>query len=220
MRLLGFFVQRKYNKGAMTELLEKLKNTYPDACCELEYSSDFELLISVILSAQCTDKRVNIVTRKLFAFANTPQAFCDMPIEMLEDYIKSCGLYKNKAANIKKCCEDIVSNFDGRVPQTMEGLLSLAGVGRKTANVMLSVAFNQPAIAVDTHVFRVANRLGLTRGKTPDEVEKDLCAAFKEEDYRDVHFLLIRHGRDCCHARTPDCENCSVKELCPQGVKG
>ena len=204
----------------MTELLEKLKNTYPDACCELEYSSDFELLISVILSAQCTDKRVNIVTRKLFAVADTPQAFCDMPIETLEEYIKSCGLYKNKAANIKKCCEDIVANFDGKVPQTMEGLLSLAGVGRKTANVMLSVAFNQPAIAVDTHVFRVANRLGLTHGKTPDEVEKDLCAAFKEEDYRDVHFLLIRHGRDCCHARTPDCDNCSVKELCPQGVKG
>lgn len=200
------------------QLLEKLKQTYPDACCELEYGNDFELLISVILSAQCTDKRVNIVTRKLFAVANTPQAFCDMPLETLEEYIKSCGLYKNKAANIKKCCEELVNNFGGKVPSTMNELLSLAGVGRKTANVMLSVAFGQPAIAVDTHVFRVANRLGLTRGKTPDEVEKDLCASFDPSDYRDVHFLLIRHGRDCCHARTPDCEGCAVKEYCPHGV--
>lgn len=199
----------------MTEqLLEKLSSSYPDACCELEYGNDFELLISVILSAQCTDKRVNIVTRKLFAAASTPQDFCDMPTETLEEYIKSCGLYKNKAANIKKCCQDIIEKFDGKVPQTMDGLTSLAGVGRKTANVMLSVAFGQPAIAVDTHVFRVANRLGLTRGKTPDEVEKDLCAAFDPKDYRDVHFLLIRHGRDCCHARKPNCEQCSVKDLC------
>ena len=199
----------------MTEtLLEKLKQTYPDACCELIYGNDFELLISVILSAQCTDKRVNIVTAKLFKAAPTPQDFCDMPIEVLEGYIKSCGLYKNKAANIKKCCADIVDKFDGKVPQTMDGLLSLAGVGRKTANVMLSVAFGQPAIAVDTHVFRVANRLGLTSGKTPDDVERDLCAAFDPKDYRDVHFLLIRHGRDCCNARKPDCDNCSVKDLC------
>ena len=163
-------------------LLTELQNTYPDATCELEYGNEFELLISVILSAQCTDKRVNAVTRDLFKLADTPQAFCDMPIEQLETAIKSCGLYKNKSANIKACCNDIVRKFGGRVPQTMDELITLAGVGRKTANVMLSVAFGQPAIAVDTHVFRVAHRLGLSKGKTPDEVEKDLCAAFDPKD--------------------------------------
>ena len=201
------------------DLLTELQNTYPDATCELEYGNEFELLISVILSAQCTDKRVNAVTRDLFKLADTPQAFCDMPIEQLETAIKSCGLYKNKSANIKACCNDIVRKFGGRVPQTMDELITLAGVGRKTANVMLSVAFGQPAIAVDTHVFRVAHRLGLSQGKTPDEVEKDLCAAFDPKDYRDVHFLLIRHGRDCCHARKPDCESCSVNRTCKTSIE-
>ncbi len=200
------------------EMLDRLKNTYPDASCELVYNSDFELLISVILSAQCTDKRVNVVTRELFRVANTPQAICDMDVGVLEGYIKSCGLYKNKAANIKASCDAIVNKFGGRVPQSMEELITLPGVGRKTANVMLSVAFGKPAIAVDTHVFRVAHRLGLSSGKTPDEVEKDLCAAFESADYRDVHFLLIRHGRACCHARRPDCENCSVRDVCAVGV--
>lgn len=198
------------------ELLDRLKNTYPDAACELEYGTDFELLISVILSAQCTDKRVNLVTRELFRVADTPQAFCDMDISTLESYIKSCGLYKNKAQNIKACCEKIVGEFGGQVPRTMDELTSLPGVGRKTANVMLSVAFGEPAIAVDTHVFRVSHRLGLSDGKTPDEVERDLCAAFEPSDYRDVHFLLIRHGRDCCNARRPDCENCAVNTLCKE----
>ena len=201
------------------DLLTELQNTYPDATCELEYGNEFELLISVILSAQCTDKRVNAVTRDLFKLADTPQAFCDMPIEQLETAIKSCGLYKNKSANIKACCNDIVRKFGGRVPQTMDELITLAGVGRKTANVMLSVAFGQPAIAVDTHVFRVAHRLGLSQGKTPDEVEKDLCAAFDPKDYRDVHFLLIRHGRDCCHARKPDCESWSVNRTCTTSIE-
>ena len=200
------------------ELLTELRSTYPDATCELEYGSDFELLISVILSAQCTDKRVNIVTRELFKFADTPQAFCDMDLATLEGYIKSCGLYKNKAANIKACCERLVGEFGGRVPDTMDKLLTLPGVGRKTANVMLSVAFGKPAIAVDTHVFRVAHRLGLSNGKTPDDVEKDLCAAFSPDDYRDVHFLLIRHGRDCCHARAPECEVCAVRDLCAENA--
>ncbi|MCH5165842.1 MAG: endonuclease III [Clostridiales bacterium] len=196
------------------ELFEQLNNTYSDATCELEYGSDFELLISVILSAQCTDKRVNTVTRELFRVANTPQAFCDMELSTLENHIKSCGLYKNKAANIKACCSSLIERFGGRVPDTMEELITLAGVGRKTANVMLSVAFGKPAIAVDTHVFRVAHRLGLSNGKTPDEVEKDLCAVFDPKDYRSVHFLLIRHGRDCCHSRNPDCENCAVNSHC------
>ncbi len=200
------------------ELLDELKEAYPDATCELEYGSPFELLISVILSAQCTDKRVNTVTRELFRVANTPEQFCKLDISELERLIKSCGLYKNKAANIKSCCADLVERFGGEVPQTMDELLTLAGVGRKTANVMLSVAFGKPAIAVDTHVFRVAHRLGLSEGNTPDAVERDLCAAFRPEDYRDVHFLLIRHGRACCHARKPDCDACAVSRLCAENA--
>ncbi len=196
------------------ELLEELKNAYPDATCELEYGNEFELLISVILSAQCTDKRVNTVTKELFKVANTPQAFRALDIAELERLIKSCGLYKNKAANIKSCCRELTDKYGGRVPDTMEELITLSGVGRKTANVMLSVAFGKPAIAVDTHVFRVAHRLGLSDGKTPNDVERDLNAAFRQEDYRDAHFLLIRHGRDCCHARKPNCEACPVRVMC------
>lgn len=197
------------------DIIGKLKSTYPDATCALNYGSTFELLISVILSAQCTDKRVNTVTAVLFKAANTPRAFCEMPQPVLENYIRSCGLYRSKAANIKACCRDIVDKFDGRVPSTREELMSLAGVGRKTANVVLSIAFDVPAIAVDTHVFRVAHRLGLSEGKTPDEVERDLCAAFPPEEYKNVHFLLIRHGRDCCHARSPQCSLCVLGGECP-----
>ncbi len=199
----------------MDKLLEELSEIYPDATCELEYGNAFELLISVILSAQCTDKRVNIVTKKLFERANTPEAFCALDIGELEDLIKSCGLYKNKAANIKACCRELTERFGGSVPETMDELLTLPGVGRKTANVMLSVAFGKPAIAVDTHVFRVSHRLGLSDGKTPDEVEKDLRKRFKPEEYRDAHFLLIRHGRDCCHARNPECAACVLGGECP-----
>lgn len=202
----------------MEELLEELRNTYPAATCELEYGDEFQLLIAVILSAQCTDKRVNVVTRELFAAASSPQAFCDMPLAELEAHIKSCGLYKNKAANIKACSREIVERFGGSVPHTMDELLTLPGVGRKTANVMLSVAFGLPAIAVDTHVYRVSHRLGLSQGKTPDDVEKDLCAVFSPDDYRDVHFLLIRHGRDICHARKPDCARCPLTGLCAEYI--
>lgn len=192
-----------------------MKERYPDAKCALDYGSEFELLIAVILSAQCTDKRVNVVTAELFRAANTPEQFCSMPLSVLEGYIKTCGLYKNKAANIKKCCEVLVAEYGGRVPDTMEKLITLPGVGRKTANVMLSVAFDKPAIAVDTHVFRVAHRLGLSSGKTPDDVEKDLCGLFDPSEYKNVHHLLIRHGRDCCHARNPECGQCVISCLCP-----
>lgn len=198
----------------MNELLEKLDREYPDVQCELNYGTVFELLISVILSAQCTDKRVNIVTEKLFKVADTPQEFCDLPLAELEQLIKTCGLYRAKAANIKSCCRDLVDKFNGQVPDTMEELTSLSGVGRKTANVMLSMAFNKPAIAVDTHVFRVSHRLGIASGNTPDQVEKELCACFEPDDYKKVHLLLIRHGRDCCSARSPKCAECVVKELC------
>lgn len=201
------------------ELLSELRTAYPDAACELEHASTFELLISVILSAQCTDKRVNAVTRELFRVADTPRDFCDMELDELENHIKSCGLYKNKAANIKECCRQLIERFDGQVPSTLDELVSLPGVGRKTANVVLSIAFDVPAIAVDTHVYRVSHRLGLSDGKTPHDVEKDLCARFEPKDYRDVHFLLIRHGRACCHARGPECGACAVKQFCVHSEK-
>lgn len=200
--------------------MEELDKAYPDATCELNYGNSFELLISVILSAQCTDKRVNKVTEQLFKAANTPEAFCELETDKLEELIRSCGLYKAKAKNIKSCCRDLVDKFGGRVPDTMEELTSLAGVGRKTANVVLSIAFDKPAIAVDTHVFRVAHRLGLSDGKTPDAVERDLCAAFDEKDYKTAHFLLIHHGRACCHARNPECGECVVSKYCKYCASG
>ncbi len=198
----------------MDEILDRLDKAYPDVACELNYGSVFELLISVILSAQCTDKRVNTVTEKLFKVADTPQEFCDLETERLEELIRTCGLYRNKAANIKLCCRDLVDRFGGEVPHTMEELTSLKGVGRKTANVVLSMAFDVPAIAVDTHVFRVSHRLGLSNGKTPDAVEKDLCNRFEPKDYRRVHLLLVRHGRECCHARAPECAACPLGKVC------
>lgn len=198
----------------MDKLLEKLDESYPNVDCELNYGNVFELLISVILSAQCTDKRVNIVTEKLFKIANTPEAFDKLDTQELEQLIKTCGLYRSKAASIKSCCHDLVEKFGGKVPDTMEELITLRGVGRKTANVVLSMAFDKPAIAVDTHVFRVSHRLGLSDGKTPDAVEKDLCRRFDPKDYRRVHLLFIRHGRDCCHAQNPNCSACPARELC------
>lgn len=198
----------------MDKLLEKLDQSYPDVNCELRYGNVFELLISVILSAQCTDKRVNAVTENLFKTANTAEEFDKLELSELERLIKSCGLYKSKAANIKSCCRDIIERFGGRVPDTMEELITLGGVGRKTANVVLSMGFDKPAIAVDTHVFRVAHRLGLSDGNTPDAVEKDLCKRFEPKDYRKVHLLFIKHGRDCCHARKPNCKECPTRELC------
>ncbi len=198
----------------MNEILEKLDRAYPDVTCELKFGTVFELLISVILSAQCTDKRVNVVTDKLFKIANTPEAFCAMPVSELEEHIKSCGLYRSKAANIKSCCLNLVEKFGGKVPDTMEELVTLGGVGRKTANVVLSMAFHKPAIAVDTHVFRVSHRLGIASGKTPEQVEKELCALFDPSDYGKAHLLLIRHGRECCHARSPECGACPTRELC------
>lgn len=195
-------------------LFAALKKAYPDAGCELKFDSVFELLVAVILSAQCTDKRVNLVTRELFKVASTPQEFAVMPQETLEKLIFSCGFYRNKAKHIIAAAKDITERFGGKVPEDMEGLTSLAGVGRKTANVVISVAFNRPAIAVDTHVFRVSHRLGLSDGKTPYAVEKDLTELFEGEMLPVVHHLLIFHGRYCCHSRKPNCMGCPVKNYC------
>ena len=181
-----------------SEIFERLKNKYPAAKCELGYDTPFELLVAVILSAQCTDKRVNEVTKTLFAKANTPEQFAQMEQSELEKEIYTCGFYRNKAKNIIAASKDICEKFGGRVPSDISDLLSLDGVGRKTANVVLNVAFGQPTIPVDTHVFRVSHRLALSDGKTPDDVEADLNNVVPDKYKPLAHHLLIFHGRYCC----------------------
>ena len=194
-------------------LAKKICDEYSDAKCELNFSNDFELLVAVILSAQCTDKRVNIVTEKLFKVLKTPKDFAEVSKPKLEELIKPCGFYHNKAKNIIECAKDIVERFDGVVPSKKEDLKSLAGVGEKTANVMLATAFETPAIAVDTHVFRVSKRLGLAKGRTVGEVQACL-EKLPKELWANTHFSLVLHGRRVCKARKPMCENCKFSDDC------
>ena len=184
----------------------------------LKFSTPYELLVAVILSAQCTDERVNKVTRKLFAAANTPAQMLKLSEAELEKYIFSCGLYKTKAKHILEASADIINRFNGEVPQKKEQLITLAGVGRKTANVVYSVAFKGNAIAVDTHVFRVANRTGLAVGKTPLAVENGLMNILDESDWSRSHHYLIYLGRSYCKAKSPDCENCPIKDFCEKNL--
>lgn len=196
------------------EILCELERLYPDARPALHYSTPYELLVAVILSAQCTDERVNKVTEVLFKEHNTPESMLRLSPEELERYIFSCGLYRSKAAHILSASKDIVEKFGGEVPSEHRQLKSLAGVGQKTANVVYSVAFGGDAIAVDTHVFRVANRLGLAHSDTPEKTEKDLQAAIPQSDWSKAHHWLIFHGRRVCHAQRPDCANCTLKAYC------
>ena len=198
----------------VNEILDKLEETYPDAGCELEYETPFELLIATILSAQCTDVRVNIVTRGLFKKYNKPEDFAKLSEEEIMEEIKSCGLYKSKSKKIKGTSKMICENYHGRVPSTLEELIKLPGVGRKTADVVLSNAFNQDAIAVDTHVFRVSNRIGIVNTKTPEKTEFALMEAIPKNRWSHSHHLLIFHGRRICKARKPECEICPIKEDC------
>lgn len=198
----------------VNEILDKLEETYPDAGCELEYETPFELLIATILSAQCTDVRVNIVTRSLFKKYNKPEDFAKLSEEEIMEEIKSCGLYKSKSKKIKGTSKMICENYHGRVPSTLEELIKLPGVGRKTADVVLSNAFNQDAIAVDTHVFRVSNRIGIVNTKTPEKTEFALMEAIPKNRWSHSHHLLIFHGRRICKARKPECEICPIKEDC------
>lgn len=191
----------------------------PHPRTELEYATPFELLISVILSAQATDISVNKATAKLFAVANTPAALIALGEDGLKRHIKSIGLFNTKAANILKCCRILLERYDGTVPNKRSALESLPGVGRKTANVVLNTAFGQPTIAVDTHIFRVANRTGLARGKTPLEVELKLLRAVPEEFMADAHHWLILHGRYTCKARKPNCSECIANDLCTYPAK-
>ena len=194
--------------------LAELQNLYPDAKPALHYTTTYELLVAVILSAQCTDERVNIVTAKLFENYSTPEAMVTLSQQELEKYIFSCGFYRMKAEHILSASRDILDKFGGEVPNTIEDLMSLAGVGKKTANVVYSVAFGGAAIAVDTHVFRVSNRLGLAKGKTPFEVEAGLNKAIPKADWSKAHHWLIYHGRRVCHSQKPNCESCTLSELC------
>ncbi len=196
------------------EIFRRLAIAIPEPKTELHHNSVFELLIAVILSAQATDKGVNIATAKLYPVANTPSAILALGVEGLEHYIKTIGLYHSKAKDVIATCEILVNRFDSIVPNTREALESLPGVGRKTANVILNTAFGQPTIAVDTHIFRLGNRIGLAKGKTPLEVELKLMKAVPKEFMQDAHHLLILHGRYVCIARQPKCGECVIRDLC------
>lgn len=197
------------------EIIEILKKTYPDAKCSLNFSTNFELLVSVILSAQCTDERVNKTTQEIFKKYNTPEDFANMDITLIESLIHPCGFYKNKAKNIKKTSEILVEKYDSKVPNTMEELLSLPGVGRKTANVIMLEAFNFPqGVAVDTHCKRIANRIGFSKHKEPEKIEQDILKIFPKKYYYDLNHVLIWHGRNICVARNPKCDICPICNYC------
>lgn len=209
------FPLRKVTKDVARRELAILEKTYPHAETALAYGNPYELLIAVILSAQCTDARVNMTTPALFKKYPTPEKLAKAKQEDVEKIVKSCGFFRMKARNIINCARELVEQHGGEVPRDREALESLAGVGRKTASVVMSVAFEEAAIAVDTHVFRVAHRLGLTLGKTPLDVERDLEAIVPRKDWRHAHHWLILHGRAICKAPTPLCGQCPVSELCP-----
>lgn len=202
------------NKQKRIEILQRLRAQNPHPTTELNFSNAFELLIAVILSAQATDKGVNKATAKLFPVANTPQAIWDLGLEGLKEYVKTIGLYNSKAANIIKTCRDLLDKHNGEVPEDRAALEALAGVGRKTANVVLNTAFGWPTIAVDTHIFRVCNRTKFAPGKNVVEVEEKLLKVVPAEFKVDVHHWLILHGRYTCIARKPRCGSCIIEDLC------
>lgn len=200
-----------------TEFFERLKAINPKPTTELEYQSTFELLIAVILSAQATDVSVNLATRRLYKKANTPRAIADLGVDGLKPYIKTIGLFNSKAKNVIATCHQLLEKHAGEVPPDRAALEALPGVGRKTANVILNTAFGQPTMAVDTHIFRVANRTGLALGKTPLIVERKLLKSIPAQFLLDAHHWLILHGRYVCKARNPNCAECIVRDLCRTG---
>lgn len=200
------------------EELRILEETYRGAIPELKFNSTFELLIAVILSAQCTDKRVNEVTKILFPLANTPEKILQLGQSKLEEIIRPCGYFRAKAKHIIEAAQILIDNYGGEVPSDFDELIKLPGVGRKTANVVTSVAFKNPAIAVDTHVFRLANRMKLAEGKTPLEVELGLQKIIPREKWSDAHHWLIWHGREICAARKPKCNVCPLSKICPSST--
>jgi endonuclease-3 len=202
------------NKEKRLAIFDRLAEAIPEPTTELQYSTPFELLIAVVLSAQATDKSVNKATARLFKAANTPRDILALGEAGLKDYIKTIGLFNSKAANIIKLCQQLLTDHGGKVPETRTELEALAGVGRKTANVMLNTAFGQHTIAVDTHIFRVSNRTGMAPGKTVLEVEQKLDKWVPKKHKKDAHHLLILHGRYTCIARKPKCQSCVIEDLC------
>ena len=203
------------NKKDINSLIDTLRKTYPDAKCSLDFETPFQLVVAVCLSAQCTDERVNLTTPALFNICKSIEDFANIDLAELEELIHPCGFYKNKAKNIKKCANQILEDFDGKVPQNMDDLISLAGVGRKSANViMLEVFGNAVGIAVDTHCKRISNRIGLSNEKDPSKIEQDLLKQIDPKDYKDVNHLFIWHGRYTCKSQKPLCEKCTLKQFC------
>lgn len=203
------------NKNEAIKIVEKLKKMYPDAKCSLDFNTPFEMLVAVCLSAQCTDDRVNLVTPNLFKVYDTPEDFANCDLNKLEKLIHSCGFYKNKAKNLKAAGQKIMSDFNGEVPQTMEELITIPGVGRKSANVIMLEAFNNPqGIAVDTHARRLANRIGFSKESDPSKVEQDLCSIIPKEYWKDVNHIFIWHGRKTCSSQKPKCEDCLLNDVC------
>lgn len=197
------------------KIIKILKETYPDAKCSLNFKTPFELAIAVMLSAQCTDDRVNKTTPALFSKYNTPEDFANLDVKIIEEFVHPCGFYKNKAKNIKNMSIMLLEQFDGIVPQNMEDLMKLPGIGRKSANVIMLEAFNKPqGIAVDTHAKRISNKLGISKNSDPLKIEQDLLKIIPYEYLKDVNHLFMWLGRDCCKAPTPNCEKCSLKNHC------
>lgn len=207
-------MKKRLSKKEALEVLDILEKRYPQAKAQLNFSNEFELLIATILSAQCTDVRVNKVTDRLFTEFKTPKDYVNLGEEKLAEIIKSCGLANNKSKNIVNACIMLEEKYGGKVPDSFDELIKLPGVGRKTANVVLSNAFNIPAIAVDTHVFRVSNRIGLANSSTVEGTEKDLMEIIPKEKWSKAHHLLIFHGRNTCKARNPSCNECPINSKC------
>jgi len=208
-----------YSKAEIEEIFYRFSLQRPNPRSDLRYDSPFTLLVAVVLSAQATDASVNKATIPLFAVADTPQKILNLGEDRLGDYIRSIGLWRNKAKNVIALSKLLIENYDSKVPDTLEALMSLPGVGRKTANVVLNVAFHRPTLAVDTHIFRIANRLELAPGKTPDEVEQNLLAIIPAAYLNHAHQWLILHGRYVCKARNPDCQHCIIADLCKAAIK-
>ncbi len=207
-------MRKRLTKKEKAEVLELLALEYPDAKAELNYTNPFELLIATMLSAQCTDVRVNIVTADLFRDLKKPEDYLVIGEEELGKRIKTCGLYKSKSKNIIKTCQQLIDIHGGDVPESIETMTTLPGVGKKTANVVASNAFGIPAIAVDTHVFRVSNRIGLVKETTVEKTEEALMKVIPEEQWTKMHHVIIFHGRRCCNARKPNCDVCTIQSLC------
>ena len=201
------------------KVLQGLRAAYPDAGCELVFSNPLELAVAAILSAQCTDKRVNLVTPALFRKYRTAADWAKTPQDVLESEIRSTGFFRNKAKNIRALCTELEKNHGGRIPDDLDVLITLPGIGRKTANLLIATAYGKPGIIVDTHFRRLSQRLGLTKNDDPDKIEFDLKALLPEKDWSDFSHCMVFHGRRCCFARKPNCPGCPVKDLCPSAGK-